>query len=147
MFTAQWNTGYLVGMGIILILQLICIFAGAILGFIFQSWIAPITGLICILLLGIIGTFVAFPFSSVYHRYQPISGTVQSVNSRFLGDGSGGTNQNFVVTINGTAYRVDDTRGSLLKKGSKVTLMCTKTFQFNAASGWVCNWGKFGLNK
>jgi hypothetical protein len=98
------------------------------------------------ILFGSVGTFVAFPFAGAYHRYVPISGSVtQTVNSRFLSDGSG-TTQNYLVTVNGQNYRCDDTRCSQLRKGDKVTLMCTKSFQFNATSGYVCNWGKLGLN-
>ena len=89
---------------------------------------------------------VWFPFSSSYNRYTPISGTVQSVSSRFLSDGSNSVNQRFAVQINGHTYGCDDTRCSLIRQGSEVTLLCEKEFQFNGTPGYACNWGKWGLN-
>lgn len=50
------------------------------------------------------------------------------------------------VSINGQIYGRDDTRCSQLHEGSDVTLLCEKEFQLNATPGYVCNWGKMGLN-
>jgi hypothetical protein len=158
MLQAQWNIGWLIGMYILIFLQLIgvVVFAGAIGGYLIGDKNNPDRGSITvpaafisgtwIIIVGIIGTVVAFPFSGAYHRYVPISGTIsQTVQSRFLSDGSGST-QNYLVVINNRQYRCDDTRCAGLVKGTKLTLMCEKSFQFNATSGWVCNWGKLGLN-
>lgn len=146
MLTASWNTGWLFGMLVLLSLTSIGILVMIVCG-IFRVWGGVAGGFLWALIFGVITAIVAFPFSGVYHRYQPISGKVtQDVTSRFLGDGNGGTSQNYLVNINGNSYRCDDTRCSGLRKGDDVTLMCEKSYQFNATSGWVCNWGKLGLN-
>lgn len=90
--------------------------------------------------------FGLFPFGSAYHTETPVSGIVQATGSRFIGDGSGGTNQRYVITINNIARGCDDTRCGLLHKGDKVTLLCEKQFQWSGPEGFVCKWGRFGLN-
>jgi hypothetical protein len=146
MLTANWNFGWELAMGFLAALTGVGIIFAIVMGFM-RIGLGVALGLGWAIVFGAIMAWVAFPFSGVYHRYQPVSGKVtQNVTSRFLGDGSGGTNQNYLVAINGNTYRCDDTRCSGLVKGDDVTLMCEKSYQFNATSGWVCNWGKLGLN-
>jgi hypothetical protein len=146
MLAASWNVGWEISTAILVILSAIGI-GFTILCAVSRFWPGMWTGVGWTALFGIIMLVVAFPFSGVYHRYQPISGEItQNVSSRFLADGNGGTDQNYLVYIKGNPYMCDDTRCSNLHKGEDVTLMCEKSFQFNAVSGWVCNWGKLGLN-
>lgn len=125
-----------------------------IIGFIsdsdFGDFAVPVGGLMG--LLGAIAAIICFlvtfpPFSMQYHTFKPISGYVQSVSSRFLSDGNGGTNQKFTVEIGGQVYGVNDSRASQLHVGSPVTILCEQTFETNGTPGYDCNWGKFGLNK
>jgi hypothetical protein len=154
---AQWNTGWLIGMialvALAAIAWLIVIGAGTwyFTGARRQhgstlSGPLALGSLLAALVIGVIGTIVAFPFSGIYHRYEPVTGTVQVTASRFLGSGSS-TTQNYLVGINGQDYRCDDTRCAQLQKGDVVTLLCEKSFQFNGTSGFVCNWGKLDHSK
>lgn len=82
-----------------------------------------------------------YPWSAPYHQFRPVSGTVDSVSSRFISSGDSGTTQNFLVVIDGKPYRVDDTRAAGLKAGDHVDLMCVKSWQWSAAPGQICRWG------
>lgn len=90
----------------------------------------------------IILAVVAFPYAGQYHRFVPVTGTVQHVSSRFLSGGSGGTDQKFAVVIGGQTYGVNDTRASSLHRGDVVTIMCERTWQWAGTPGWDCNWGR-----
>jgi len=79
------------------------------------------------------------PWQARFHHWTKVQGTVTNVSSRFLADGKA-TTQNFVVTINGKPYRIDDTRGALLKPGDQVALWCKPVYQFTGTSGEACNW-------
>jgi len=79
------------------------------------------------------------PWQARYHHWTKVQGTVTNVSSRFLADGKA-TTQNFVVTINGKPYRIDDTRAALLKPGDQVALWCKPVWQFTGTSGEACNW-------
>jgi len=155
MLTAQWNTGYIVATAILG--GLAVIFAGlSVVSFILwrhssdrelsvAGFGAVGSGILGFIFAGVM-IFVLFPFAGVYHEYVPVSGTVQQVQTRFLGDGSGGTSQYFMVQIAGQPYRCDDTRCTQLQKGSQVTLMCERQWIANGTPAYVCNWGKLGLN-
>jgi hypothetical protein len=151
---AQWNTGWLIAMIALIALAVIAWLLVIGCGFWYftgardyrkhsSTLSGPIAlGALCAaLVIGGIGTYVAFPFSAAYHRYAPVTGTVTVTESRFLGSGNS-TTQNYLIGINGKDYRCDDTRCSQLEKGDVVTLLCEKSFQFNGVSGSVCNWGK-----
>lgn len=83
-----------------------------------------------------------YPYSSEYHQYRTISGVVDKTNSRFLGDGNGGTNQKFVIQYRGNTtafYGCNDTRCSLAKRGDRLSMDCERTHQFSAGvDGWDC---------
>lgn len=112
----------------------------------FLAGFSAITGFFALIIGAVILIAGLFPFGSQYHTETPVSGMVQATGSRFIGDGSGGTNQRYVITIGNIAYGCDDTRCGLLHKGDAVTLLCEKQFQWSGPEGFVCKWGRFGLN-
>lgn len=85
--------------------------------------------------------FGMYPYSSEYHQWRHVSGTVDSVHSRFISSTSGeSTEQRFLLTIDGQPFGVDDTRASGVKPGDHVDLVCKKEWQYAANSGWGCRW-------
>ncbi len=82
------------------------------------------------------------PFDMEYHRYKPVSGTIDQIQPRMLADGSGGTSQMFAVRFaeDGTTYRCDDSRCSLLYTGDRLWLRCIREWQYAAEHGWKCNY-------
>jgi hypothetical protein len=100
-------------------------------------------GAIAVIALTVVITGIAmWPWQSDYHFWKPINGRVEKISSRFVSAGDkGGTNQRFVVVVNGQPYGVDDTRASLLKVGDIVHLKCKREFVWGSGSnGWGCNW-------
>ena len=149
MYHQQWDPTYVIWMIVFIVVcgaaWLTFIVAGAVAirtrGN--RGW-GTLIGALCVAIIGgAIGTLIAFPFSGQYHRFKPVSGTVTAVGSRFLGDGSGGTNQKFVVTIDGQPWAVNDTRASQLVKGDRVLIYCERAWQWQGTPGWDCNWGNF----
>ncbi|OJV57946.1 MAG: hypothetical protein BGO38_06910 [Cellulomonas sp. 73-145] len=95
----------------------------------------------------VVATLLAFyPYEARFHQWRPVSGTVQQVTSRLIGEDKS-TNQVFLVQIAGHDYRVDDTRGAGLKAGDQVSLMCRDTWEYAAAAGTVCRWGGSVVNR
>lgn len=86
-----------------------------------------------------------YPFKYEYHHWVDKKGIVEQVSSRLISAGDkGGSNQRFVVVVNGEPLGVDDTRASLIKVGDSVFLKCKKEYEFGtslAANGWACKWG------
>jgi len=78
------------------------------------------------------------PFDMKYHTYRLISGRVDAISSRFLGDGKS-TTQNFVVEIAGQDYRCDDTRCALVTVGQTLTLNCIAEWEYAGTAGYDCN--------
>lgn len=148
MIQAQLDTSVLIGIIIAIIIGVVGLIASAGVGFYFRSWSSAIVSGVATALCVVLTLFlVLFPFGYAYNHYVPVSGTVSHINSRFIGDGQGGTTQFFVVWIGNSPYKCDDSRCGGLHSGSQVTLLCEKEFQFNAPTqGFVCNWGKLGLN-
>ncbi|GIF08699.1 hypothetical protein [Actinoplanes siamensis] len=101
------------------------------------AWLAPAA------LLGLlIGSGAGYwPWGGDYHRLQPATGTVQSVDTRFLA-----ASQYVVVTYDtGLIVRCDDSRCATVTPGEQLRLLCTKEHQFGsplAADGWGCRWGQ-----
>lgn len=92
------------------------------------------------LLLGIVtlGITIAasYPLKYDYHHWVDKSGIVQRVETR-------GFTGLYVVVIDGVAYRIDDTRASLLEKGDKVHIKCKKEYEWGtpqSSNGWGCKW-------
>jgi len=156
MISPQLDTGYLltwiIAGGIAGIMAIVAIVSGIMWlprrgDYSAWGFVALCTAVACVVAggIGIAGTFP--PFSMQYHRYVPYTGTVKQVNSRFIGDGQS-TSQFYPVQFtNGDIRRCDDSRCTALKPGDVVTLLCERTFQFNATEGWSCNWGKLGANR
>lgn len=93
-------------------------------------------------ILGIVAVFVSLPWSTQYHVYRPVTGTVGAVQPRFQGDGGGGTDQNFVVQVRNRAYLCTDSRCAAVRPGDRILMYCRRSFQFNTSDeGYVCNWG------
>lgn len=158
-FAQQWDTGYLIGMVIT-----VAVTAGAgltVIGAFITALVtrgdrgagALVVAATVMIIAGGIGTWIAWPFSGQYHRYQPLGGTVASISSRLIASGTngGGSTQKFVLTFAGgtdasgdrPALGCNDTRCSAVRVGDKVTLMCERSYQLNAPTqGWDCNWGE-----
>lgn len=96
--------------------------------------------LVGVLVFGIGGLWPMFDMQ--YHSYRSVSGAVDQIQARMLGDGSGGTTQMFAVRFRGdaTMYRCDDSRCSLLKAGDRLWLRCIREWQYAAEDGWKCNY-------
>ena len=161
MLTAQWNLGDeawfwisvpLMGLLLLVFLPALVLWLKAMVtqDTAYEGTISGPVALIAGIVLVIVGgvsALVFWPFQTQYMQYKQVSGIVQQApSSRFLSDGSGGTSQNYLVVIRGQDYRCDDTRCSQLRKGEAVTLMCERQWQANGTPGYVCNWGKLGLN-
>lgn len=94
--------------------------------------------LLAVLALVVIPLFGYWPYKGDYHRLQPISGVVASVDSRFLA-----ASQYVVVTYReGETVRCDDSRCATVKVGDQLRLLCTKEFEYGAVNGWGCRWGQ-----
>jgi hypothetical protein len=147
MLHAQIDSTVTIGLLVGAALFVVC-FAFAVWCLLVDLWGAAIVSAACgLLLAGVCAFFALFPFGYAYNYYVPVSGTVTRVDTRFIGDGSGGTTQYAVVWFGTHPYKCDDSRCIDLPKGTKVTLLCEKEFQFNAPNqGYICNWGKLGLN-
>ena len=155
--TAQWDTGWMIWMIILVSLAAICWLTAIGTGL---WWLLrarkdtsydSISGVVCLIaigsavVIGILGTVIGFPFSGQYHRFVPKSGTVAKIGFRFLASDQqgGGTTQKYVITFaDGRSYGCLDTRCANVAVGDHLTLMCERSFQFNVAyPGWDCNWG------
>jgi hypothetical protein len=154
MFHQQWDTGYLIGMAATITITVVAAVVAIIATIVYirsddrgdgYSGLVAVVAAVVFLIAGGVGTFVSFPWSGQYHRYQPQAGVVAKVGSRFLASDTsgGGTTQKFVVTFkDGRSFGCLDTRCSNVAVGDDLTLMCERAFQFNAPyPGWDCNWG------
>jgi hypothetical protein len=156
-FTAQWDMNYVIPLVVLGIVGVIAVLVGALALFKtatdtsrYHSDAWPMTALVSavvVVLVAIIGGWVAFPLSGQYHRFVPKTGTVAVVGSRLVSSGSGNSatmQQKYVVTFtDGESYGVLDTRAANVAKGDKLTVMCERVFQWNAPNeGWDCNWGQ-----
>jgi len=85
--------------------------------------------------------FGYWPWKADYHKLQPVTGTVQTVDSRFLA-----ASQYVVITYDtGLIVRCDDSRCATVRTGEQLRLLCTKDHQFGsplANDGWDCRWGQ-----
>lgn len=160
MIHAQLSTGFIVGTIVAVLLLLILVGLRIFAGWYFSDewkktaykgdvkaarWLKILNN-------ALVGVVIAssaaayFPWTAQYHVYKPVSGKIQAIGSRIISDGGKSVNQRFGVQIGNQLYGCDDTRCAELQAGEDVTLMCIRQWQWNANSGWVCNWGKRGLN-
>lgn len=84
-------------------------------------------------------SFAWWPFDMDYHKYKPVTGTVQKVDKRLLNQ-----TEVFMITYenNKQKYRCDDTRCVDIKPGDKLTMYCIPEFQVAATDGLACNFVK-----
>lgn len=155
--SARWSLGVLIGLPILGLVLLICLVV-FVLGILFWrserkkkdtayseaalgAWFS--VGAFGVALLALIIAGIAYwPWQADYHKWQPTSGTVTDISSRFLGDGKS-TTQRFVVTLDGIGQRAcDDTRCSLVHKGDVLFLSCKRSYQFAGTAGYDCNYVK-----
>lgn len=101
-----------------------------------------IGGAVAIVVVSAAITIGSYPWKPIYHSYRPVEGTVEQVGSRILSNGDDGPSQAFVVRVAGVDYRVDDTRAAQLHEGDQVRLACRRTWEYAAAPGEVCRWGR-----
>lgn len=140
---ASYSPGAYVGIPLLILAALTLV--GSILWAMFgdSDWspIAWFIAIVAALALGF-GLVAYYPFSSDFHKYYPVTGTVQTVDSRLIGNGDSGVSQRFVVVLkeSGQPFAVDDTRATLLKPGDPVSLRCKREFEFNSVPGWGCKW-------
>lgn len=152
---AHWSLGVLIGLPLVVLVLLAA--AAAVFFGVRQirnddvydtdlGWLLTIAGGLVAVVVVAISAFAFFPYKASYHRWEPKSGLVTAIGNRFIGDGNGGTNQRFVVTLSGSPqqYACDDTRCSLLKVGDPLTLSCKKAYQYASEPGFDCNWVKDG---
>jgi hypothetical protein len=81
-----------------------------------------------------------WPWEHDYHFWKPVTGRVEKISNRFVGNGDG-TDQKFVVVVGGQPYAVNDTRAALVHVGDVIHMRCKRSWQWAANSGWDCNWG------
>lgn len=85
--------------------------------------------------------FGYWPYHADYHKLQPVTGVVQTVDTRYLA-----ASQFVVVTYQGgQIVRCDDSRCATVKPGDELRLLCTKQHDFGsplAVDGWACRWGE-----
>lgn len=125
-------------LGILLLLTV----AGAVLAG--DGELRVMSGMGAVVVLLIIGgaALSYYPFSSDFHKYYTVSGTVaETPDSRLISSGDS-VSQRYVIKFaeSGDLYGVDDTRAATVKQGDKVSLRCKREFEFNSVPGWGCKW-------
>lgn len=81
-----------------------------------------------------------WPYSTEYHQWRETSGTVESIDSRFVG-ADRSTTERFVVTFDdGRQRSCDDTRCAQVKEGDELTLACKRAWQWSGSHGYDCNY-------
>ena len=104
-----------------------------------RRWLPRITWALAAVVF--IGTVLGmYPYKAEYHKWQNISGTITSTNSRFLAKQSG-TDQKFVITFQGSdqQFGCNDTRCSTLREGDWAEITCKRVFQLFGTPGYDCN--------
>lgn len=103
------------------------------------KWLAR--GLYVVAAVVIGGTAIGmYPYSAEYHKWQPASGEVASVDSRLIGASGGGAETKFVVRFKNSTqqYGCDDTRCSSVHEGDNLSLSCKRAWQYTGTDGYDC---------
>jgi hypothetical protein len=81
-----------------------------------------------------------YPYRAEYHRWKPVAGEVDQVQSQPVSTWDG--NQKFVIRLknNRLEYGCEDTRCSLLKPGERLELSCVQVWMYSGADGFDCNY-------
>jgi hypothetical protein len=82
-----------------------------------------------------------YPWKAEYHQWRPVSGVVESADSRLMPAGDGSMEQKFVVSFkdNPQQYGVLDTRAAAVRPGDRLTITCVRRWQWSGAHGYDCN--------
>jgi hypothetical protein len=82
-----------------------------------------------------------FPWKSEYHHWTPITGVVDTADSRLVASGDKAMEDKFVVKFVGgdAQYGVLDTRAAGLKADDKLTITCVRIYQWAGTHGYDCN--------
>lgn len=102
------------------------------------GWIAALV----LIGIAVIGTWWGmYPWKAEYHQWTPVSGVVDTVDSRLLPAGDSAVEQKFVVSFKGNQqqYGVLDTRAAGVKPGDRLTITCVRRWQWSGAHGYDCN--------
>jgi hypothetical protein len=89
-----------------------------------------------------------YPWKAEYHEWRPVSGVVETVDSRLTAASGNGTMEDkFVVTFEGNPqqYGVLDTRAAGVKPGDRIEITCVRRWQWSGSHGYDCNF--VGLEK
>jgi len=104
-------------------------------------WLFGSIAVLTLLGLTIGSGFGYWPWKADYHKLQPVTGIVQSADSRFLA-----ASQYVVITYDtGLIVRCDDSRCATVRTGEQLRLLCTKEHEFGSPlvnDGWRCRWGR-----
>lgn len=82
-----------------------------------------------------------FPWKFEYHHWVPVSGVLETVDSRLVSTGDNTMEDKFVVKFQGNdqQYAVLDTRAAGLKPGDRLTITCVRQYQWVGTHGYDCN--------
>ena len=147
--SGPWSLGTLIGLPVGILLTLV----GAFIIFRLTAWIhlnpnAIEYSEVRVLRLGVVAaTIVAaaatlggmYPYSSEYHQWRDVSGTVEAVDKRLVSAGEGMA-ERYVLTIDGQPFGVDDTRAATVSEGDDVNLRCKREWVYASTDGWGCRW-------
>lgn len=82
-----------------------------------------------------------WPYEGEYHQWRETEGVVTEIDSRLLGDGSGGMTERYVVTFeDGELRSCDDSRCTQVDEGDILTLSCKRWWQWTGTHGYDCNY-------
>lgn len=145
----RWSLGTLIGLPLLALLFLVCLGVGVWLLLIWRGLSKYDRG--PALTLGILAVFCAvltaagtawgmWPYDGEYHQWRETSGTVQQIDSRFVGADKS-TTERFVVTFDdGRQRSCDDTRCAQVEEGDELTLACKRAWQWSGTHGYDCNY-------
>jgi hypothetical protein len=82
-----------------------------------------------------------YPWHAEYHQWTPVSGVVDTIDSRLVSAGDKAMEDKYVVTFVGRTeqYGVLDTRAAGVKSGDRITITCVRRYQWSGSHGYDCN--------
>lgn len=81
-----------------------------------------------------------YPYKAEYHQWRTVSGTVEKIDKRLIGNGDS-MEDKFVVRFadsNGAQFGCDDTRCASVEAGDALTLSCKRVWQYTGTDGYDC---------
>lgn len=142
------SRGFTAGLTVTIVLAVICL-AVVAWGLVYSrtaaydavdGWWLVGVGAVGLLITVAAAAIAFYPYDMQYHRYKPVTGTVEESTARMLASGDGGSTQQFAVRFVGSpqVYRCDDTRCALVKPGDRLSLNCIRDYEYASTSGWRC---------